>query len=209
MYNCIKTYNNERNKSIIESILCKFYSSRIGIRFLMQHHVSKKGLINDFNVYDLLRNCIKNVDYITERLYLELSDNIKIIGDSYHDLLFIPCYLEFIVIEVIKNSVSGALKNSKKIDITIEYIILDNNLSLKITDQSGGFDPSNIDRLYSFFYSNSKVSNKNLAGYGHGLGLSKLYIEYFWGYISINTLPGISTVCDIYIPSIIDNKENL
>lgn len=205
MYNCIKEY--DKNK-VIDDTLCKFYSSRIGIRFLMYHHVTENGIILDFSLSNILKNCIKNVDYITDRLCLDLDEKIKVsnYGET-SSVLFIPDYLEYVVVEVVKNSVSAALVNSREIDINIGYLVSNNNISIKITDQSGGFNP--LDDLYSFFYSDSKVSNKDLSGYGHGLGLSKLYIEYFGGYISINTLPGISTVCDIYIPSIIDNKENL
>jgi pyruvate dehydrogenase kinase 2/3/4 len=209
MYHCIKKYDNIKNQREVENTLCKFYSSRLGIRFLMQHHISEYGVISDFNVHNLLKNCVKHVDYITDRMYLELSEKIEIIGNSESSLLFVPSYLEFTVIEIVKNSVAAALGCHGEIDITIKYIVEDNNLSLKITDQSGGFDPSLISSLYSFFYTDSQVTDKNLAGYGHGLGLSKLYIEYFGGFISINTLPGCGTTCDIYIPNIVNNTEKL
>lgn len=52
-------------------------------------------------------------------------------------------------------------------------------------------------------------SERNLAGYGRGLPLARLYCEYFGGSLQLLPIHGLGTDCYIYISRNVDYCANV
>ena len=71
-----------------------------------------------------------------------------------------------------------------------------------------------MENIFSFSFttaSEEKHENRGvkIAGYGHGLGLSRIYARYFGGDMTISPVEGIGTDVYIYLNRFGDKSENV
>jgi len=193
--------------------------SRISIRFLIGQHLSiinnkNYGMIdNNCNPYKITQNAIETVCSHTN-----YDNNIKynIYGNNNINLMYISSHLYYIILEILKNAtvaVYNSEKKDKNIDITINDGIED--IIIKISDNGNGIKREVLPLVYSFLYTSSDkdISKENIernpviSGFGHGLGLSKIFSNYFGGDIKIVSSYGIGTDIYIYIKKINSNEK--
>jgi signal transduction histidine kinase len=117
----------------------------------------------------------------------------------------------YIFVEILKNSIKSTLD---KYNITgyledINILICNNsdNITIKISDKGNGIKYYNLKHVWSYFYSTSKIQRLNLnndeikdfdkttplAGFGYGLPITKLSVEYFNDDIFINSIEDMGT----------------
>ena len=226
--NALITYNNnykmiKHEEEFINKILYNFYMSRLSIRFLIKQHliINKNknnlfGLINEkCNPYNLTQNIIMNIDQMSYIIYKKYP-KIIINNDSYKgNFIYIDSHIEYIVTEILKNSVRSTMEfgyNSPK--ITIDIKLVKDELIIKISDNGLGFNRKKLNQLFNFTYSNALIDNyidkkTIIAGYGHGLGLSRIYSRYFGGDLIIVPFEGVGCDVYIYLSKIDTSKENI
>ena len=209
---------------IIDNVLNHFYLSRIGIRFLIGQHqaIYNNNLKNtdrfigmidkNCNPYDLVQNTLIDLN----SMFISDIENIdiKIEGNKNIQFMNIPDNTEYILREIIKNSIKGIIDDNfknPKINIVIERG--DDDVLIKVSDKGIGFKRELTDYVFSYMYTTtsntSKLYNKPiLSGFAHGLGLSRLYAKYLGGDIKIISSSGIGTDVFIHLKSI-DQNENL
>lgn len=208
---------------LIDQKLNIFYDSRIGIRFLTGHHIALKynkinekniGIIHRFRMEDIIRNCISDANNIMNQKYNKIP---KVIVKSLYsrEITHIPYHLHYILFEIIKNSMEAVIKYENAIcpDINIKCIYNVQGLTLHIFDQGGGFNYEDKNKIFSFLYTTNDLSDYEIdmvpiSGFGHGLGISKLYIEYFGGSIDILPLENYGTHTIINIKSLNTNLKS-
>ena len=111
--------------------------------------------------------------------------------------------------EILKNAFKASIENDKGTSlISIEDSIGNNDYIIKITDNGNSFDREVLDKIHSFFYTTSG-SGTDLSGFGHGLGLSQIYVRYFGGDIKIIPMEGSGTQVIIYFSNFTNNSENV
>jgi len=233
--NAIKDYKKEiiypngyfdKNIKNIDKILTNFYYSRIGIRFLLGQHMGilkqlgdgkePNGIIdNKCTPYGIVNDAVLNI----ERICIEQYSNFQGIGynlpkvniqmNEDFTMPYISKHFYYIVFEILKNAFRASMENNiSNSVITIEDSFGKDDYIIKISDKGGSFDRKILDNIYSFFYTTSEQGT-NLSGFGHGLGLSQIYIRYFGGDIKIIPMEGIGTDVIIYFANFTKNNENV
>ena len=184
---------------IIDETLDNFYKSRIGIRFLINQHIlTQKGssmIELDCSPFEIIQDCIENV---TNLFRLEDDDfpEIKFKGDKDYSFTYIPSHLHYIIFEILKNSVKANL--GKTGFITIALHVGENDIIISIEDRGNSFPKSNLDKVYGYLYTTSDEIDFNkrrpvISGYGHGVGLSRIYARYFGGDLILVPFEGKKT----------------
>merc|ERR1739842_199173 len=82
-------------------------------------------------------------------------------------------------------------------------------MGIRIADRACGIPFDVGKRVWSYLYSTGSRSTKkygekatSLAGYGVGLGLSRLYARYLGGTLDLVSLPGYGTSVDLFLTRI-------
>lgn len=202
------------------SFLTKFYYNRTRTRFLItnyleyfQNNEDKIGLLYfDCNLNSLLNEVCNDVeslvdlhDYKMPEINIDLPD-IKI--------TYPKGYLYYSLLEIIKNSIV-ALKNVNDAKISISCNHDDNLIVLKIKDNGIGINDDNMDNIWKFSFSTSKINFQDkfskdfeksnpISGFGYGLPISRILLRTFNGDLKIFSKKGKGT--EIYM--IIDINSN-
>ena len=206
------------------SFLDKFYISRIGIRTIMEQYINlvnkNEGIIKMCNPYQIISAMINDVQYISENIYGECP-NINIYGDKIYSFPYIPSHLYYIIFELLKNSLRATMeyniKNNIENSINVYISKGKNDVIIKISDLGGGFSRNDIKKVFNYSFTTVKtnIDDQNimdqrafmLAGYGYGLPLSRLYVNYFQGKLIIIPYNGIGTDAIVYINKMGDKTE--
>jgi len=134
---------------------------------------------------------------------------------------FIPMYLQYILIELLKNSCTAMVNaaylstssiadpymclNAKPISIVI--CSDDKNVAIRISDQAGGIPFEVGDKIWEYCNSGGErqtdyAGGSGLAGYGIGLPLARLYTTYLGGDLKLVSLPSFGVDTYLKFPRI-------
>mmetsp|Transcript_1548 Transcript_1548/g.3127 ORF Transcript_1548/g.3127 Transcript_1548/m.3127 type:complete len:398 (-) Transcript_1548:231-1424(-) len=216
----------------LSSFLDRFYMSRISIRMLIGQHVAlhepqppnyvgiiqsdcDPGFVAEQAADDARHNC---------EYYFCSAPEVEVVGNTDVRLQYVPTHLYYICFELIKNSTRavveyhGAENDLPKITIVIAEG--EEDIAIKISDRGGGIPRSGMSRIWTYTFStasnpladsnmNSGMMASPMAGYGHGLPLSRLYAKYFGGDIKVISMEGYGTDAYIYVRKVGDVDEQL
>lgn len=134
---------------------------------------------------------------------------------------YVSSNLYYALFEVLKNSSRAIMESQRKninlspIKIVIpEIVVPGSTYIIKISDHGDGIHFNDLDNVWSFFYTTSKKNiytlnntdqfddfgkNAPIAGFGHGLPISRLYLRYFGGDLRINSIKDNGTDVYLYI----------
>lgn len=121
---------------------------------------------------------------------------------------YIPAYLHYVMVELLKNSFFATIKNAidqedlQKRPIHIAVSTDDHRIIIRASDRAGGIPYEVGDRIWSYLYGAAAGHTDDqaatpLAGYGVGLPLSRLHARYLGGELEIRSFPGLGT--DAYL----------
>ena len=209
---------NDRGKTIDE-YLNNFYTNRISIRLLISHYLE---LENPFH-NDILQNGIVSINEPLNNIIHEACDvasiiceknynkspkvAIKCIGDA-PIFPYIKNNMFYIFLEILKNSMKGSVdKSNEPNDISITIYNNNDIVSVKVEDYGIGIKYNNLKKIWSYFYSTAEIQRMNLiyddmkdfdkttplAGFGYGLPITKISVNYFNDDIFINSIEGYGT----------------
>ena len=179
--------NDELNRidNYIEQIL--FYSR--------SNIVDKDYIINKTNLKDIINNIIKRnkKDLITKKIKVTINVNNNVYSDSK--------WLEFIINQIITNSIKYEAKN-----ITISDITNKNNTILNIKDDGIGIKESEVNKVFDKGFTGSN-GRKKYNSTGIGLYLCKKLCKKLGHEINVSSHENEYTTVSIIFPqsSIIDN----
>jgi len=128
---------------------------------------------------------------------------------------YVPQYLFYVVVELLKNSARATVEISggdqaeiRKRPIIITVGADPSQVAIRVHDSAGGIPFSVADRVWSYMYSTASQKKgatefsqqgTPLAGFGVGLPLSRLYARYLGGRLELLSLPGIGTRAYLYL----------
>ncbi|CAR28215.1 hypothetical protein ZYGR_0N07070 [Zygosaccharomyces rouxii] len=217
--------------------------NRISMKMLVTHHLGlleqtdrfHQGITsNDIGVLykDLkISSLVEQVgEFVNDLCSISYDRNVPVKIMEGHDVTFtcIPTSLEYVLTEVLKNSLRAHIEHSnsenlltqKPVEVTI--VRNDNELQIRIRDFGGGIPPAVEEKMFDYSY--STVAEKkndtgaeayilpgenvnNVSGMGFGLPMCKAYMEMFDGRLDIQSLWGWGT--DVYIKLTGPSKEML
>ena len=204
------------NDTSIDSILNKFYMSRIGIRTLIGSYLSTikdvpSVIEKDCKPYDVISGAVEDCKDICMLNYASVP-NLTISGNEDYIFTYIPSHLYYIVTELVKNAMRGIMDNGGDGDIKLMMSEGEDDLILKISDTGRGFPRSDLQKVFRYYYTTAHIGNMNsspMAGFGHGLPLARLYARYLGGDLHLIPYHGFGTDAIVYINKFGDSKERL
>lgn len=125
---------------------------------------------------------------------------------------YIPSALRYIMAELLKNSCRATVdvvQTDQELDarpINIVVCADDRRVAICTSDQAGGIPFDIGSHVWSYLYSTAhgtgaqKLRANELAGFGVGLPLSRLYARYLGGSLDLISLPGYGVHAYLFLP---------
>ncbi|XP_040058317.1 pyruvate dehydrogenase (acetyl-transferring) kinase isozyme 1, mitochondrial [Gasterosteus aculeatus] len=209
----------------VQYFLDRFYMSRISIRMLLNQHTLLFGVNVKVNpahpkqigsidpnccVSDVIRDAYENARNLCDRYYM---NSPELILEEFNvqpvTVVYVPSHLYHMVFELFKNAMRATMElygdAMEYPPIHAQVALGTEDLTVKVSDRGGGVPLRKIDRLFTYTYSTAPRPSSDgaraapLAGYGHGLPISRLYARYFQGDLKLYSLEGYGTDAVIYI----------
>ena len=190
----------ESELSPIKPVLDSFYTSRIGIRILLEQHLSLSeqmknpipgytGIINNntnpsevaslaMYSHGYLLISREQAQYVCNRQYGQTVP-VEVFSQKNCSFSYIPSILRHILFELLKNSMRATIETHENDDELppIKIIISDgdNNADviIKISDEGGGIKRKNINRIWDYFYTTSKIQVFDKDGTDFGVRIKE------------------------------------
>uniref|UniRef100_A0A7N5ZVT4 Protein-serine/threonine kinase n=1 Tax=Anabas testudineus TaxID=64144 RepID=A0A7N5ZVT4_ANATE len=211
----------------VQYFLDRFYMSRISIRMLLnQHTLLFGGKVNPAHpkqigsidphccVSEVIKDAYENARNLCDRYYMNSPElileefNVKEQGNPI-TVVYVPSHLYHMMFELFKNAMRATMElhgdATEYPPIQTQVALGTEDLTVKVSDRGGGVPLRKIDRLFTYTYSTAPRPSIDgsraapLAGYGHGLPISRLYALYFQGDLKLYSLEGYGTDAVIYI----------
>uniref|UniRef100_A0A1A8U661 Protein-serine/threonine kinase n=1 Tax=Nothobranchius furzeri TaxID=105023 RepID=A0A1A8U661_NOTFU len=213
----------------VQYFLDRFYMSRISIRMLLNQHTLLFGGKVEVNpahpkqigsidphccVSEVIKDAYENARNLCDRYYMNSPElileefNAKEEGKPV-TVVYVPSHLYHMVFELFKNAMRATMEtHGDALDcppVHAQIALGSEDLTVKVCDRGGGVPLRKIDRLFTYTYSTAPRPSTDgsraapLAGYGHGLPISRLYARYFQGDLKLYSLEGYGTDAVIYI----------
>jgi len=243
--------------------LDRFYMSRIGIRFLAGQYLSLRRESNTSSIndpqqlsrnhpaaqqdyigmicsttspHDCVRQATADASMMCRRTYGRCPP-VQVSGRLDLTFSFIPAYLHYILLELLKNALRATMDRHLHGDCLppVEVVIADGmdneDVVIKISDEGGGIPRSQVDKIWSYLFTTAdkKVqqsfiggnagddddhmnrkdhsSESPLAGLGYGLPISRSYCRYFGGDLDLISMEGYGTDAFVHLKRLGDSKE--
>jgi pyruvate dehydrogenase kinase 2/3/4 len=214
--------------------LDRFYMSRIGIRVLVGQYLALRtepqpnyiGMIcSQTSPSAAVQEAANDARRMCIRQYGRAPD-VEIIGCLDLTFPYIPSYLRYVVLELLKNALRATAEThaDAKVLPNVTVVIADGtdneDVVIKISDQGGGIARSQVDKIWSYLFTTAdpKIqeafigekdhsSNSPIAGFGYGLPISRSYCRYFGGDLDVISMEGFGTDAFLHLKRLGDSKE--
>jgi pyruvate dehydrogenase kinase 2/3/4 len=218
----------------VQRFLDVFYTSRIGIRTLIEQHLALHepvegyvGIINSAtSPVRVCKSAILDAQLMCERA-LGDSPEVMVYGDEEFTFEFIDSFLHHIVFELVKNATRAVVEMHgpqgpfPPVRVVVAAGSENEDVVVKVSDEGGGIPRSGMPHIWSYFYTSANSStfdhmigseddfstNTPLAGLGYGLPLSRLYARYFGGELQVISMEGYGTDAYVHLKRVGDADE--
>jgi len=226
--------------SAVDGLLDRVFLSWIGVSTLAAHYLElsrgRPDGVVDKNCcpYDVALGAARVVGSMA-KTQLSVPPRVEV---SFHGteesrtLPLIPTYLNYILQELLKNSVRAAGEwheargtGAAEPDPVIVRVSSDENqVALQIFDRGGGIPFERQPHVWSYMYSTAKGARvcqqtgrlleetaepSPLAGFGVGLPLSRIYAEYIGGRVHLMSMPNFGTYAYLFLHTSSHEREAL
>eukprot|EP00913_Durusdinium_trenchii_P033521 g31382.t1 len=183
----------------LEEFLNQTCFTRIGNRVLAEHFLAccPSELVSELS---------ESLGDLCDELFGR-RPKVNLEGELDTQLSFVPEHLRFMLQEILKNSFRATL------EVTVEVLKGIFDVTIKVSDRGGGMRPEELRQAWRYGHScatkpsvdddfqllcgRDAASMRQLAGYGFGLPLSRVYAQYFGGDIHVQSMHGFGT--DVYL----------
>lgn len=219
------------DENLVAAFLDRALTSRLGIRMLVTHHLylrdNKEGYVGIVNLGMNLRDVVARwaafVTEISEHKYGH-APLIKISGHTSAVFPYIEMPLDYILPELLKNSVRATIESHPRLRgkslPPIHVILASNNTDfiIKVSDRGSGIPHGRVQSVMRYNFTTAEESTEALAdtglfanmmdtvnrttsgpmhGFGFGLPTSCAYAQYLGGSLQLVTMQGLGT--DVYL----------
>lgn len=205
----------------IDGWLDDFLLNWIGTEMLLAHylacvHGQPTGIVDEH--CDVAEVC-RNVAFTMQRFCQEQLGRVppvQVLSRSAVEedrrapsFAYIPSFLNYILIEILKNSCRATIESTddpmklQKRPTTILVCADQRRVAIRISDLARGIPFDVGAHVWSYMYSTSRNRGDDatpLAGYGVGLPLSRLYARYLGGSLDLVSWPGYGTDVHLFLP---------
>jgi len=136
---------------------------------------------------------------------------------NHQKFSYIPTYLRYIMIELLKNSFKATVEsfpNEAELSNRPVRILVcsdENHCAIRVSDQANGIPFHVGKRIWSYLYGAATRDGAApvptpLAGWGVGLPISRLHARYLGGTLRVASFPGFGTDTFLHLPIIEANQ---
>ncbi|PVU93899.1 hypothetical protein BB561_002963 [Smittium simulii] len=248
---------------LIDNFMNRMLMTRLSRRTLVEQHielsksfVQNSGYINTVLpptkaqvvgkvdthciISKLIYECGAKVQRIFEDKYDIMpgtSPQIIVEGDVDSMIMCVIDHIEYIIFEVLKNSVKHTIQTAIKNhgDATDDFSLLDfdpihvtvcqskSTITIRISDRGGGIPPAIYSQIWTYcseykaqYLSNfnkikemqAKINDNVNVSLGFGLPMSKVFANYWGGDVEVYSLPGYGVDTYIRLPRLGNVAEN-
>jgi len=196
----------------------KLFVTRIGNRVLAEHFLAwldgkdSDGIVTDCELEPLVRRTVHQLTELTRSCYGHCPDVLLDVSCRGSTVPVIPDHVRYITQEVLKNAIRATVEShgsakAPPVKVCIHQGTFDT--MIKISDRGGGL-PKHVERRlweYGFTTANRSRRETQIAGYGVGLPLARLYARYFGGDINVHHMYGHGTEVLINLNRLGESQE--
>lgn len=189
------------------------------------------GLINlNTSPAEIFSQAVEDAKFLCERTHGDAPE-VELYGRTDLTFSYVPSHLYYCMFELIKNSLRavaehhGVDSNMPPVKVVIADGENNEDVALKISDEGGGIARSHLPRIWSYLFTTAPPAfdsahlafsstgdhgtDTPLAGLGYGLPISRGYLRYFGGDLSIMSMEGYGTDAFLHLPRLGDRSEPL
>lgn len=216
----------------IQYFLDRFYTNRISFRMLINQHTLLfgndtsqahpkhiGGIDPSCCVTEVVQDAYDTAKMMCEKYYLTAPklkiEEFNIKSEALKkpiQVVYVPSHLFHMIFELFKNAMRATMElhdnSPEEVPLVKAKVTLGHeDLSIKISDRGGGVPLRKIERLFNYMYSTAPAPSLQpgdvpLAGFGHGLPISRLYARYFQGDLKLYSMEGVGTDAVIYLKAL-------
>eukprot|EP00471_Norrisiella_sphaerica_P009004 CAMPEP_0184503008 /NCGR_PEP_ID=MMETSP0113_2-20130426/51626_1 /TAXON_ID=91329 /ORGANISM="Norrisiella sphaerica, Strain BC52" /LENGTH=433 /DNA_ID=CAMNT_0026892405 /DNA_START=388 /DNA_END=1689 /DNA_ORIENTATION=- len=171
-------------RRLVDLVLVRFFTARIGLRFIMEQFVSSSeyksgfaGVIESFcNPVLIAQRAAEDASQLC-RQHKGIAPRVHFhtpkasFSDELH-FTYIPHHLHYMLTEILKNSMRATVEAhpkkpmSKLPPIKVVFVAGNEDITIKVIDEGGGIPRSEIKPIWNFFHSTAETPT-NTAGTMH------------------------------------------
>lgn len=220
----------------IDVFLDDFLTARIGTDILTSQYLALTGPGSTNSAIDPLCDPVRIIRTAAIdatqlcKFHFGRSPPIDVSDASQVRFPFISQYLNYIVFEVLKNSVRAVTERHSLADLDnhpVRVLVCgdESTVAIRISDDGGGIPPDAIEKVWCYLYTTAKPpspaeddigsddghesSVAPLAGFGCGLPLSRNYASYVGGRLELSSMHQHGTNAYVYLNRLGDADEVL
>eukprot|EP00922_Rhytidocystis_sp_ex-Travisia-forbesii_P039644 GHVS01058964.1.p1 GENE.GHVS01058964.1~~GHVS01058964.1.p1 ORF type:complete len:581 (-),score=80.74 GHVS01058964.1:527-2269(-) len=216
---------------VIDHFLDRLFVTRIGNRLLAEHHLALHedfqhgewnsdyiGIVNQRTMpAKMIRLIADRVSQVAVHTY-SCCPQVVVVGDVDISFPYIPEHLRFVIFEMLKNAIRATIEKHKdKPDqlplVTVGVHKGQTELFIKIQDRGGGIPAECLQDVWKYGFTTVRSAEggceqREMAGYGFGLPLSRLYTRYFGGDLDFKSMAGYGLDTYIRLPRLGTQRES-
>mmetsp|Transcript_8648 Transcript_8648/g.11442 ORF Transcript_8648/g.11442 Transcript_8648/m.11442 type:complete len:445 (+) Transcript_8648:187-1521(+) len=221
---------------LCHNFLDRFYTSRIGIRVLAGQYLALRGeaVPNYIGMIHLnaspnaiVQKAAEDATFLCKREYGK-APRVEIIGRLDLTFPYIPTYLHYILLELLKNAMRASAEQhmGQRVLPPVTVVIADGqkneDVVIKIMDEGGGIRRSQVNKIWSYLFTTASSAVQDsfigdmdhgdkapIAGLGYGLPISRSYCRYFGGDLDLMSMDGYGTDAFLHLKRLGDSEEPL
>jgi len=224
----LKEHLSREDLRPLQEFLDTFMVTKIGNRVLVDNFVTwlkraqtvlndddtewpmSLGIVHESKLTPFLHCAVDRVSRASNEVYGTVPE-IVIHGEHDTEMMFIPAHIQFIMQEILKNSVKATLELHNqdgcvppRVHIAVHPGTYD--VEIKVSDQGGGMKRRTVKKVWEYGFSTSHGAGE-ISGYGVGVPLSRLFARYFGGDMSFSSVYGYGTDVSIRVKRLGDTAE--
>lgn len=169
--------------AILNLFLNRFFMARIGIRFLIAHHIASKtkqigcsGIIHsEVDPTLVARKAADESIHLCERRF-GTSPEIHIMSPHPITFTYVPGHLQYILSELFKNSLRATMvhhgEEGAKLPIEVVIVAGETDITIKVSDKGGGVPFSKMDNCWTYVYTSYESQKATSTSSSSGSGTS-------------------------------------
>ena len=162
-----------QQRKYMQSVLDRFFTARIGLRFLMEHHIQSgkeqedgwAGVIQaNFDPTHVLQHAADDARHLCDRefgvapdVHIRMADEEDSPSATRNNrLTSVPSHMHYICTELLKNAMRATTERHQDADslppITVTAAFGEDHLGIRIADEGGGIPLSQVRRIWQYAY---------------------------------------------------------
>jgi len=160
---------------------------------------AREPMLENINVNHVIRECTELVNRHADELQVALLTDLDALPPIPAD----TAGLNQAFLNLISNSLDAVEPKTGVVTVSSKYDSMHRNVIVKVIDNGSGIPPSQLDRIFTPFY-----SSKGQKGTGLGLAVAKKVIEEHQGTIEVESSNSEGTTFTISLPAMPHERDS-